>query len=58
MRVPIWFKPTKEGRFQIYCAQLCGNGHAGMAQGFLTVESEEAYNKWLGSKTGAATSFE
>lgn len=58
LRVPIWFRPTKEGRYQINCAQLCGNGHASMAQGFLVVESPEAYDKWLASKTGAATSFE
>lgn len=58
MRIPIWFRPTEEGRFQINCAQLCGNGHSSMSQGFLTVESEAAYEKWLASKTGAATSFE
>lgn len=58
MRIPIWFQPNKEGRFQIYCAQLCGNGHASMAGGFLVVESEEAYKKWMASKVGAATSFE
>ena len=58
MRIPVWFKPVKEGRYQIYCAQLCGNGHASMAQGFVVVDSPEAYNKWLESKIGAATSFE
>ncbi len=58
LRIPMWFTPTKEGRFQINCAQLCGNGHSSMSQGFLTVESQEAYDKWLGSKVGAATSFE
>jgi cytochrome c oxidase subunit 2 len=58
MRIPVWFKPTKEGRYQIYCAQLCGNGHAAMAQGFLVVESEQQYAKWLASKSGATMSFE
>jgi cytochrome c oxidase subunit 2 len=58
MRVPIWFKPVKEGRYQIQCAQLCGNGHASMAAGMLVVESQEAYDQWLASKSGAATSFE
>jgi len=58
LRVPVWFKPNKTGRFQIYCAQLCGNGHASMAQGFLVVETQEAFDKWLASKAGAATSFE
>lgn len=58
MRIPIWFEPTKEGRYQILCAQLCGNGHAAMAGGFLVVESREKYEKWLASKAGATTSFE
>jgi cytochrome c oxidase subunit 2 len=58
MRIPIWFRPTQEGRFQVNCAQLCGNGHASMAVGFLIIESPEAYEKWLASKAGGATSLE
>lgn len=58
MRVPIWFIPNKLGTYQIYCAQLCGNGHAAMAGGRLVVESQEDYTKWLASKSGAAVSFE
>jgi cytochrome c oxidase subunit II len=62
MRIPTWFKPTVEGRYQINCAQLCGNGHSSMSAGFMIVESQEAYDKWLASKqaskAGAATSFE
>jgi cytochrome c oxidase subunit 2 len=58
MRIPIHFIPTKEGRYQINCAQLCGNGHSSMAGGYLVVESQDAFNKWLASKAGAATSFE
>jgi cytochrome c oxidase subunit 2 len=58
MRIPIWFRPTQEGRFQINCAQLCGNGHSGMTGGFLVVESQADFDKWLASKAGAATSFE
>lgn len=58
LRIPVWFRPTKEGRYQINCAQLCGNGHSSMSQGFLTVENPDAYSKWLASKSGAATSFE
>lgn len=58
MRVPIWFTPVKEGTYQILCAQLCGDGHASMSNGRLVVESQEAFDKWLASKAGAATSFE
>lgn len=62
MRIPIWFKPVKEGRYQIFCAQLCGNGHAAMAGGFLVVESEEDYQRWLAQQarvgSGAPVSYE
>jgi cytochrome c oxidase subunit 2 len=59
MRVPIWFRPTQLGRYQINCAQLCGNAHFTMSSGFITVESQEDFDKWLASlKPGAATSFE
>jgi cytochrome c oxidase subunit 2 len=58
MRIPLWFTPVKEGRYQINCAQLCGNSHSAMAAGMLVVESQAAFDKWLNSKRGAATSFE
>ena len=58
LRVPCWFTPTKIGRYQVNCAQLCGGGHSAMSNGFLIVESQEDYDKWLKSKSGAATSFE
>ncbi|SRR6266404_7940813 len=58
MRIPIWFEPTKEGRYQINCAQLCGNAHSAMTAGTLVVESQPAFDKWLASKVGATTSFE
>ena len=59
--IPTHFKPTKEGVYQINCAQLCGSGHASMASGRLTVESEENYKTWLAAKSksgGATQSFE
>jgi len=60
LRFPITFTPTKVGRYQIECAQLCGGGHSAMAGGFLLVESQEDFDKWMNSKTAAATpqSFE
>ncbi|HJT35037.1 MAG TPA: hypothetical protein VJ783_23615 [Pirellulales bacterium] len=36
MSIPIHFIPTREGKYVITCAQLCGNGHATMI-GWLTV---------------------
>jgi cytochrome c oxidase subunit 2 len=60
LRIPCTFTPTKIGRYQIECAQLCGNGHASMAGGFVVVESQEDFTKWINSKSAspAATSFE
>jgi cytochrome c oxidase subunit 2 len=60
LRIPFTFTPTKLGRYQIECAQLCGNGHAAMAGGFVVVDTKEDYEKWLASKSGAAApaSFE
>jgi cytochrome c oxidase subunit 2 len=54
LRIPIWFRPIQEGRFQINCAQLCGNGHSSMSQGMIVVESPEAFDKWLTAKASAA----
>jgi cytochrome c oxidase subunit 2 len=60
LRIPVTFTPTKIGRYQIECAQLCGNGHAAMAGGFIVVQSQTDYEAWLRSKSGAAApaSFE
>ena len=38
--------PTKEGSFDIACAELCGLGHYRM-QGFFNVVSEAAFECWL-----------
>jgi cytochrome c oxidase subunit 2 len=51
MRVPIWFKPTEVGTYQINCAQLCGNSHSAMTGGSLVVQTQEEFDKWLASKT-------
>ena len=59
MSLPVHFIPTKEGQYQITCAQLCGNGHSTM-NGYFTVDSQENFNKWLAakSKSVGAASFE
>ena len=58
LRIPVWFKPTKIGRYQINCAQLCGPGHASMTGGFVTVETQADFDKWIKSKSGSTASFE
>src|SRR5437870_3827778 len=58
LRMPIWFRPTQEGRFQINCAQLCGNSHSTMSLRFLVVESQAAHDKWLDSRSGGPVASE
>jgi len=52
LRIPIWFKPTKEGDYLINCAQLCGNGHSAM-RGYLKVVSQEKYDSWVTERSKA-----
>ena len=59
LRIPVWFTPTKTGRYQINCAQLCGPGHSEMSGGFLIVESQADYDKWIASQSSTpSSSFE
>lgn len=58
LRIPCTFTPTKIGRYQIECAQLCGGGHSAMAGGFVVVQSQADFASWLKSKSPGATSFE
>jgi cytochrome c oxidase subunit II len=56
LRIPFTFTPTKIGRYQIECAQLCGNGHAAMSGGFVIVQSQADFDAWLKSKSATAAS--
>jgi cytochrome c oxidase subunit 2 len=56
--IPIWFKVTKPGKYEIPCAELCGFGHSGM-RGWLHVLPQEEFEAWakehkIGSTTPAA----
>lgn len=46
MVTTFWFTPTKAGRYEILCAQLCGVGHANM-RGIVVVEDRATFNAWL-----------
>ena len=48
-----WFKPTREGVFDIQCAKMCGIGH-GIMNARIYVQSEEEYNKWQDNKKAIA----
>src|SRR3989338_7838099 len=52
MVIPVWFTPTMTGKSEIACAQLCGVGHYYM-RGFLTIHTEEDYQKWLNDQAAA-----
>lgn len=54
LRIPCWFIPDKIGVYQVNCAQLCGPGHSQMTGGFLTVESQADYDKWIQSKSATS----
>lgn len=40
------FTPTKIGRYEIMCTQLCGLGHYNM-KAYLEVKSQEDFDQWL-----------
>ena len=52
MAIKTWFVPTKTGKFEIACAQLCGIGHYRM-KGYLTVDSQKDYDEWVAKQAPA-----
>jgi cytochrome c oxidase subunit 2 len=60
LRIPFTFTPNKLGRYQVECAQLCGNAHAAMSGGFILVQTRQEFDDWIKSKSAASTpqSFE
>lgn len=46
MITSFWFTPTKTGKFDILCAQLCGVGHYNM-RGHVVVEEPAEFEAWL-----------
>jgi len=55
MEIPMWFQPTKEGSWNIVCAQLCGTNHATMKT-MMEVINEEEFNEWHAQKSSDAVS--
>jgi cytochrome c oxidase subunit II len=52
LSVPVWFTPTREGKYEITCSQLCGLAHYRM-RGFVTVQSRQAFESWLADQEKA-----
>lgn len=48
----VWFEAVREGDFQIFCTEFCGDGHSDM-MARLTVLSEDNFKEWL--KKGSST---
>jgi cytochrome c oxidase subunit II len=55
MTIPVWFVPTRPGDYEITCSQLCGLGHFRM-RGFLTIQSDADFRKWLDDQAKELTS--
>ncbi|KGJ96502.1 cytochrome c oxidase subunit II [Thalassotalea sp. ND16A] len=43
-----WFTPTKKGRYEILCQELCGIAHY-LMRGNIVIESKQKYQHWLAS---------
>jgi cytochrome c oxidase subunit 2 len=55
LRIPLTFTPTKLGRYQVECAQLCGSGHSAMAGGFVLVQTQEDFDNWMKTQVAKAS---
>jgi len=47
--IPVWFKATKPGKYELPCAELCGFGHSGM-KGWVYVQEQADYDAWATEK--------
>jgi len=52
-----WFKPTKPGRYHIFCAEYCGTRHSGMI-GWIDVMEPSDYQAWLSGGRAMGTMAE
>ncbi len=52
----IWFRPTKPGKYHLFCAEYCGTRHSGMI-GWVYVMEPQDYQDWLsgGAPSGSLT---
>ena len=44
-----WFTPTRAGRYDVLCAELCGSAHYNM-RSFMVLEEEQDFNSWLATQ--------
>ncbi|HLT91405.1 MAG TPA: c-type cytochrome [Woeseiaceae bacterium] len=48
METHMWLTPTRTGRFEVLCEELCGIAHHSM-RGAVVVEEQEAFDEWVAS---------
>lgn len=49
LKIPMWVTPTKIGKFEITCAQLCGFAHS-LMRGDVYVQTQEEFDAWYRSR--------
>ena len=49
MKIPMWITPTKTGKFELTCAQLCGFAHS-LMRGDVYVQTQEEFDAWYKSR--------
>ena len=57
MRVPVWFEAGKTGKYEISCAQLCGNNHYAM-RALMVVHPQAEYEAWAKERAKPPEEFE
>ncbi|GIW89275.1 MAG: cytochrome c oxidase subunit 2 [Isosphaeraceae bacterium] len=45
----MWFRPTKIGRYRLFCTEYCGTDHSVMG-GWVEVMSQADYERWLATE--------
>jgi cytochrome c oxidase subunit 2 len=50
----VWFRPTKAGKYHLFCSQYCGLDHATMG-GWVYVMNPEDHAKWLARENPSGT---
>ncbi|MGH9659484.1 MAG: cytochrome c oxidase subunit II [Bryobacteraceae bacterium] len=50
----VWFKPSKPGRYHLFCAEYCGTKHSGMI-GWVYVLEPTEYQAWLAGGVAEGT---
>ena len=46
----VWFTPTRTGKFDILCMELCGIAHYTM-RGYVVVDTQDDFESWLAQQT-------